>query len=325
MSVDATRGRGASIMVLASVVLMGAAVLLLLSRDGALALRVDVDVFAAAVAVLATAAGIYALLRSPPEWSRMWWPAAITLMAALVTVMALVMRFALAQQWDDQVMVAGEAREVRLFAPRGEGPYPGLVLVGRPDRAEAAYLGRYLSERGLVVLYSPTASAEDMQAQAAQAAVELTWLTEQRRVDADRSGFLGAGEAAGLAAAVAPEAGFVVTVLDEGAAHPGIWQEVRIPILALVGGVGAEGAPSAERLVDELIDVVAPEALNTLDWLIFDDSDRRLREPGRLGLSGPPQGYPLVVPVWIHNLGDAPPPDTMPLPWMPQPEAEEAR
>jgi hypothetical protein len=132
-------------------------------------------------------------------------------------------------------------------------------------------------------------------------------LVDDARVDELRAGLVSVGEAASAAITEVELATFLVVAGVEGDEAYDHWGDVHVPLLLLAGGRagGDTGESRLDRIGTQLTDMTRAET----DALLLSDGDMKLR--------GSPmsfaQGYPRVVPGWIHLIfrlpgeGEAPP------------------
>lgn len=295
---------------LAAAGLVVLAVGMLAGRDSGLATVLDTDGWALAMALVAAGLAAGALLRRRTGTPRSW-PLLALVVALALGAMALTMKFGFTRAVDVEVPVADEVEPAWMYSPRARGPFPGVVLAGDMSAREALFIGRFLAERGLVVVRLKAEAPDGLANQAALASTQLAWLSEREEVRGRALGVMGTGRVAGLTAAVAPEAEFAVALVAQGDDVEEIWSQVYASVLVLAGGGSADG------IIDGVFDQMPLATAMQATSLPFDGADESLRlSPRWLPWPGLPQGYPHVVPAWIATSvdGAAPQDEAGPVP-----------
>lgn len=224
--------------------------------------------------------------------------------AVLVALLAWLLEYRVVEH--TRVSLPEGGPQASLLAPRGAGPYPAALVLPSAEGAdarEARLLARYLAERGVVALATDGPLPEGSMAQARQL---FERLVDDPRVDELRAGLVCVGEAASAAITEVELATFLVIAGVEGAPEYAHWNQVHVPLLLLAGG--RDDTATAEARLDavgtQLTDMTQAET----DALLLADGDLKLRRsPLRFA-----QGYPRVVPGWIHLIFRLPGEDAAP-------------
>ncbi len=137
-----------------------------------------------------------------------------------------------------------------LYRPAGEGPYPGLILLGGSGGGSEEWWARTMASNGFASLALPYFNIEELPQDLMEIPLEyfeeaLVWLQAQEAVDEERIAVAGGskgGELALLAAATYPQIKAVVGCVASGI----VWQGVHEFEVASSWSLEGEGLPYAK-------------------------------------------------------------------------------